>query len=97
VSDAAQARHVGSHSTVNARWLMRNVRPYSTERWGAMPLTAAEVKTLTEELSVLSRQQTEALERAAFLKMSQTDSSAYNKRRERVAQLWELLRDYMGA
>jgi hypothetical protein len=62
-----------------------------------MSLTAAEVKTLTEELSVLSRQQTEALERAAFLKMSQTDSSAYNKRRERVAQLWELLRDYMGA
>jgi len=62
-----------------------------------MSLTAAEVKTLTEELSVLSRQQTEALEMAAFLKMSQTDSSAYNKRRERVAQLWELLRDYMGA
>ena len=40
------------------------------------------------------RQQTEALERAAYLKMSEAESSAYDERRERIVQLWELLRGY---
>ena len=53
-----------------------------------------DAKALAEELAALMRQQTEALERAAYLKMSEAESSAYDERRERIVQLWELLRGY---
>ena len=53
-----------------------------------------DAKALAEELTALMRQQTEALERATYLKMSEAESSAYDERRERIVQLWELLRGY---
>ena len=57
-------------------------------------LTAAEAKALTDELAQLSRQQSEALQTAAYFTMSKTDAAAYDKRREHIAQLGELLRNY---
>jgi hypothetical protein len=41
-----------------------------------MTLTGAELKTLTDELLQLLRQQTEALETATYLKMSKAESAA---------------------
>jgi hypothetical protein len=59
-----------------------------------MTLTAAEAKALTDELAVLSRKQSEALETAAYAKMSKAEAAAYDKRHERIKKLWELLRNY---
>lgn len=62
-------------------------------------LSPAEAKALTDEaltdeLAKLSIQQSEALQRAAYLNMSKSDAAAYDERRERIAKIWLLLRDY---
>jgi hypothetical protein len=50
-----------------------------------------EAKELSKELSILSRQQYEALQKASYLNMPQEDADEYNNRRLRIGEICELL------
>ena len=52
-----------------------------------MTLTGPELKTVTDELLQLSRQQNEALKSATHLEMSKEEAAAHENRQERIAQL----------
>jgi hypothetical protein len=50
-----------------------------------------EVESLSMELSALSRQQSEALQRSSYVKMPPRDADEYDNRRLRIAELCEFL------
>jgi hypothetical protein len=50
-----------------------------------------EAKRLSLELSTLSRQQYEALQKASYLYMPQQEADEYNKRRLRIGEICEHL------
>jgi hypothetical protein len=53
-----------------------------------------EAKELSKELSVLSRQQYEALQKASYLNMPQEDADEYNRRRLRIGEICEPLTEF---
>jgi hypothetical protein len=55
--------------------------PFKTEQMGK----------IAEELSVLSKQQSLALQQAAYLSMSKDDAQKYDERRIRIGQICDLL------
>ena len=57
-------------------------------------ISPVEAKALTAELAELSKQQSEALQKAAYLNISKEESAAYYRRSERIGQIWELLASY---
>jgi hypothetical protein len=50
-----------------------------------------EPERLSEERSVLTRDQYEALQKSSYLRMSQDESDAYDKRRLRIGEICHLL------
>jgi hypothetical protein len=57
-------------------------------------ISPIEAKALTAELAELSKQQSEALQKAAYLNISKEESAAYEWRSKRIGQIWELLANY---
>lgn len=53
-----------------------------------------QAKELAEELTRLSNEQTEALQRAAYFNMSREEAAEYDKRRVRISELCSLLGKY---
>jgi hypothetical protein len=54
-------------------------------------LSESQIRTLADELSMLTRLQYEALQRSSYLRMSQSEADLYDERRVRIAELCELL------
>jgi hypothetical protein len=54
-------------------------------------LSAEQAKELAEELAMLSRLQSEALQTAAYAKMSQQEASQYDHRRMRIGEICGVL------
>jgi hypothetical protein len=54
-------------------------------------ITSSEAKDLAEELSRLTRQQYEALQRASYLHMSANEAAEYDERRIRIGELCGVL------
>jgi len=50
-----------------------------------------QMRKLADELSVLSKQQSLALQRKAYLSMSKDDAQKYDERRIRIGQICDLL------
>jgi hypothetical protein len=50
-----------------------------------------EPERLSVELSVLSREQYEALQKSSYLNMSQVQADAYDKRRLRIGERYRIL------
>lgn len=57
-------------------------------------LSSPEAKKLMGELTELSKKQSEALQTAAYLKMSDAEAKAYDERCERIGKISQLLRNY---
>ena len=58
---------------------------------GNETLFAEQVQKLADELSPLSKQQSKALQTAAYISMSAEEAHHYGKRRERIAELCTLI------
>jgi hypothetical protein len=54
-------------------------------------LSANQAKELADELTALAKQQSEALQTAAYLKMSEKQAQQYDKRAVRISELCGLL------
>ena len=54
-------------------------------------LTAEQVKELADELTVLSKQQSKALQAGAYVVMSRDEAEQYDQRRTRIREISELL------
>jgi hypothetical protein len=54
-------------------------------------IDAERAQLLSDELSELSKKQSEALQRAAYFKMAPAESAAYDKRAKRISELCALL------
>jgi hypothetical protein len=54
-------------------------------------LSAEQAKELADELSVLSKQQSQALQTAAYIRMSQEEARTYDERSRRIGEIWGLL------
>jgi hypothetical protein len=54
-------------------------------------LSADQAKELAEELTALSKLQSEAVQKAAYFNMSRTDAEQYDKRGQRIGELCALL------
>lgn len=50
-----------------------------------------QARRLSDELADLSKKQSEALESAAYLKMSKEETAAFDRRQERIFELCALL------
>jgi hypothetical protein len=61
---------------------------------GNETLSAEQVQKLADELSQLSKQQSKALQTAAYFSMSAEDAYDYDKRRERIAELCTLIGNF---
>ena len=57
-------------------------------------ISPVEAKALTAELAELCKQQSEALQKAAYLNISKEEGAAYYRRSERIGQIWKLLASY---
>jgi hypothetical protein len=60
----------------------------------ATELSSEEAKKLAEELSALSRRQSEALQIAAYMKMSKEEAEHYDERARRIGQICGQLRKF---
>jgi polyhydroxyalkanoate synthesis regulator phasin len=54
-------------------------------------LSAEQAKELTDELSALSKQQSKALQSAAYTRMSKEEAKEYDQRRVRIAEICALV------
>jgi hypothetical protein len=54
-------------------------------------LSEDEAKALAEELSELSKQQSEALQTAAYMRMSKDEAEKFDQRRARIGEICGLL------
>jgi hypothetical protein len=54
-------------------------------------VSAEKAKQLADELSALSKQQSNALQTAAYISMSTEEAKAYDRRRARISEIWVLL------
>jgi polyhydroxyalkanoate synthesis regulator phasin len=54
-------------------------------------LSANQAKELADELTALAKQQSEALQNAAYIKMSEKEAQQYDKRAVRISELCGLL------
>jgi hypothetical protein len=59
-----------------------------------MSLSAEQAKELADELSALCKQQSRALQRAAYANMSEEQAEEYDKRRLSIGKLCELLAEF---
>jgi phosphoribosylformylglycinamidine (FGAM) synthase PurS component len=55
-------------------------------------LSEAQAKTLSEELSRLTRLQYEALQQWSYIKMPKEEADGYDERRTRIAEICEMLK-----
>jgi hypothetical protein len=54
-------------------------------------LSAEQAKELAQEMATLSKQQFEALQTAAYMRMSQDEAAQYDRRRLRIGEICGLL------
>ena len=71
--------------------------PAETDR-GILPamgsdakVSAERAKQLADELSALSKQQSKALQTAAYINMSREETKEYDQRHTRISEIWALL------
>ena len=61
-----------------------------------LPHEEDEARDLSTELSILSKQQYEALQKSPYERMSQQAAVAYDRRRVRIIKIWERLEALRG-
>jgi hypothetical protein len=54
-------------------------------------LSAEDTKALSEELALLTRKQSEALQKTPYARMSQEEAFRYDQRRQRIGRICVLL------